>query len=168
MIDPPVSRGSGTWTQVWHEYQSTDTSQSADDSSFQFSPSGVSVVTEVLRQEGVSFTCNFSPPLEVAAWPVKVGYSFSGTGSCGSFSISIKGGITRTLQTTVGGSAVTAYVVDFTATTQGQFDSTSTVEEWLDPIHRLDVHEATNTNGTYGAFKFQANLTRDLVSTNPT
>lgn len=167
MIDAPVSQGAGTWTQVWHEYESTDTSQPSDDTTFQFSNSGVSVVSDVLRQEGISFTCTFSPPVEVADWPIAVGYSFSGAGSCGSFSISLKGSVTRTVQTTLGGTAVTAYVVDFTATTQGQVNSTTTDEEWLDPALRLDVHDAADTNGTYGPFKFQSNLTRDLVSGSP-
>lgn len=169
VIDAPTSTGSGTWTQVWHAY--LDPHQPPSDTTFAFSPTAVAVASEVMRAsyggQTASFSCTFSPPVPVIGWPLRVGYSFSGSGDCGSFTVSLSGQITGTHTVTLDGSPITTYVVEATYTTKGQVNSTTTETDWFDPGSRLDVHMASDTKGSYGAFPFEVQSTRDLVSEHP-
>jgi len=128
-------------------------------------------VSEVVRATYIgqtfSISCSFDPPVEIANWPVQVGYSFSGNGSCGQSTATVRGKVSGTQHTTLDGTTVTAYVIEATVTTQGQIVSTSNETEWVDPVLRLIVHESNDMHGTFGAFTFSSNITRDLVSGNP-
>lgn len=173
VVDAASATGPGAWTQVWHSY--VDTSQQPSDSTFALSASGIDLDSEVLRMtaygQTVVFDCTFSPPLEIMSWPPKVGYSFSGNGTCtssnGSFPVAVTGKIDGTQSDNVGGTSVNAYVVDTTATTTGEVASTSQETDWFDPTSGLDVHQETSEQGTYNGVKFSSQLTRDLNSLSP-
>jgi len=109
VIDPAVSGGAETWNQTWHSY--VDPSQPPTDTAYRFSPNGISIISEVIRQsadgQNVTFTCTFTSPVKVIPWPIRTGYSFAGTADCGSFTLSLTGQITSTQQVTLDGGGVT-------------------------------------------------------------
>lgn len=168
VVDAPAAGGGGTM-QVWHAY--VDPQQPPSDTTFVYTPTAIAVASEVMRAtyggQTQSYTCTFDPPVPVIGWPVHVGYSFSGAGSCGAFTVTISGQVTGTHIVTIDGASVTTYVISSTYTTKGQVNSTTTETDWFDPASRLDVHMATDTKGSYGVFSFELQSTRDLVSERP-
>lgn len=168
VVDAPAASGGGTM-QVWHAY--VDPQQPPSDTTFVYTPTAIAVASEVMRAtyggQTQSYTCTFDPPVPVIGWPVHVGYSFSGAGSCGAFTVTISGQVTGTHTVTIDGASVTTYVISSTYTTKGQVNSTTTETDWFDPASRLDVHMATDTKGSYGVFSFELQSTRDLVSERP-
>lgn len=165
VVDAAAPQGAGSWTQVWHSY--VDPNQPPSDTTFSITPSGVAIVSEVIRMGGQTFTCTFATPLLVVDWPPTVGHQFSGSANCGSFTVQASGSISGTQQTSVGGSPVTAYVVTTNVTTSGSVSSTSTETDWLDPVHNLDVRQQSQEKGTYQGIAFQSQVTRTLTSTQP-
>lgn len=176
VIDPPSATGAGSWSQVWHSYLSSN--QPPDDTTFAIAPSGVSITSEVVRMaEGgqtITFTCTFSSPIEVMAWPPAVGHSFAGSGSCtspnnsyGSFTVNVHGSVSGTQATSIGGSPTTAYVISTDVTTSGAVVSTSSETDWFDPASRVDLYVKSQENGTYDGIQFSSQDTRTLVSTHP-
>jgi hypothetical protein len=165
VVDAATAQGSGRWAQVWHSY--VDPSQPPSDTTFSIAPSGIALVSEVIRMEGQTFTCTFSSPMLVVDWPPTVGHHFSGSADCGSFTAQATGAISGTATTSVGGVAVTAYVVTTQVTTSGSVSSTSTETDWIDPAHELDIRQQTQEKGTYQGIAFQSDVTRSLVSLQP-
>ncbi|HZU78964.1 MAG TPA: hypothetical protein VE991_03520 [Acidimicrobiales bacterium] len=169
VVDAPTANGPGSYGQVWHSY--VNPSQPPSDTTFAITPAGISVVSEVIRMtyggQTQSFTCTFASPMTIVQWPPKVGYHFTGSANCGSFTVSASGSITGTQTASVGGSSVSTYVVTTNITTSGQVASTGTETDWFDPALGLDVHQATNQKGSFGPFSFQSQATRDLTSTRP-
>lgn len=169
VIDPPAAQGPGTWSQTWHSY--VDPSQAPSDTTYRFTPSGIFVTSEVIRQsadgQSVTFTCTFASPVEEIPWPIHTGYSFSGSGDCQSFTVSLHGQITTTRQVTLDGQPVTVYVVALTATTSGNLTSSDSENQWFAPSLRLLVHDDSSDSGSYGPFSFKSNVTRDLLSGRP-
>jgi hypothetical protein len=165
-IDPAAAQGAAAWTQTWHSY--VDPSQPPSDTTYEFSPGGVGMVSIVTRadlnSQSLSFTCTFSPPLEVTPWPPTVGYAFSGEGSCGSFTASVTGRIDGTQPVTLDGQAITTYVIDATITTHGSVSLTDHEIDWFSPTMRLLVHTSDDEQGTYGLVSFSSRVTRDLES----
>ena len=165
VIDPPSAESPGSWSQVWHSY--VDPSQPPSDTTFAIAPSGVAIVAEVIRMSGLTFSCTFSPPVEVLSWPPAVGHRFSGTGQCGSFTAQVSGEVTGTEPTTVDGTGVTAYVVQTHVTTTGSVSSSSTETDWFDPGTGLDLSQDTSQSGTYDGVAFSSQLNRKLLSARP-
>lgn len=166
VVDPARSTGVGSWQQVWHSY--IDTSQPPTDSTFVINPSGISVVSEVIRQSSVTVSCTFAQPVQVIAWPPAVGHQFSGSSTCGGqFNLTVSGGITGTQSTTIDGAPVTAYVVTTNISTSGNLTSSGVEHDWFDPAAEVDVHQDSSQSGTYGFFKFTSQVTRTLVSAHP-
>ena len=165
VVDLPAAQGRASWTQVWHSY--VDTSQPPSDTAFAIAPSGIAIVSEVIRMSGVTFTCTFSPPLEVVSWPPAVGHQFSGTGACGSFTAQVSGSVTGTQATSVDGTGVTAFVVQTHVTTTGSVSSSSTETDWFDPALGLDLSQDSSQSGTYEGISFSSQITRKLVSGRP-
>lgn len=167
VVDPPTSTGANSWQQVWHSY--IDTSQPPTDTTFVINPSGISVVSEVIRQSSVTVSCSFAQPVQVIAWPPAVGHQFSGSSTCGGqFNLTVTGGITGTQSTTIDGAPVTTYVVTTNISTSGNLTSSGVEHDWFDPAAQVDVHQDSSQSGTYGFFKFTSQVTRTLVSAHPT
>ena len=173
VYDSPSSAAGG-YQQVAHAY--VNTQQPPTDTTFLLTASGISITQEVQRMtEGgstITFTCNFAPPMEIAPWPLRVGYSFTGSATCrgssGSFTVSASGKISGTQQVTLDGAAVTTYVIDTSITTSGSVTSTGSEVDWFDPALRLDVHSSVNEHGNFGSLAtFSTQVTRDLVSGHP-
>lgn len=166
VVDPPTATGTNSWRQVWHSY--IDTSQPPTDTTFAISPSGISVVSEVIRQASVTVSCAFAQPVQVIAWPPAVGHQFSGSSTCGGqFNLTVTGGITGTQSATVDGVPVTTYVVTTNISTSGNLSSSGVEHDWFDPAAEVDVHQDSSQSGTYGFFKFTSQVTRTLVSAHP-
>lgn len=166
VVDPPTSTGTNSWQQVWHSY--VDTSQPPTDTTFVINPSGISVVSEVIRQSSVTVSCTFAQPVQVIAWPPAVGHQFSGSSTCGGqFNLTVTGGITGTQSATVDGASLTAYVVTTNISTSGNLSSSGVEHDWFDPAAEVDVHQDSSQSGTYGFFKFTSQVTRTLVSAHP-
>jgi hypothetical protein len=176
VIDAPSAQGAGSWTQVWHSYLSS--SQPPDDTTVAIAPSGISIVSEVVRMaaggQTITFTCTFSAPIEVIDWPPTVGHQFAGSGSCsspnnsyGSFTVNVHGTVSGTQATSIGGAPTTAYVISTDATTSGAVVSSSSETDWFDPASRLDLYVKSQESGTYDGVQFSSQDTRTLVSTSP-
>lgn len=165
VVEAPSAQGPGAWSQEWESY--VDPSQSPSDTTFAITPSGISVVTEVISMDGQSFTCTFSPPLQVLDWPPTVGYQFSGTGNCGSFTAHASGKIAGTQTVTVGGSPVSCFVIDTDVTTTGSVSATSTETDWFDPTAEVDAQQQASEQGSYDGVSFTSTLSRQLLSTKP-
>ena len=165
VVDPPTAVSPGDWTQVWHSY--VDPSQPPSDTTFAIAPAGVAITAEVIRMAGITFSCTFSPPLEVIAWPPAVGHEFSGTGNCGSFTAAVSGSVTGTQPTSVDGASVTAYVVQTHVTTTGSLSSSSTETDWFDAALGLDLYQDTSQSGTYDGIGFSSKVTRKILSGHP-
>jgi hypothetical protein len=169
VIDPAVSGGPGISHQTWHSY--VDTNQPPTDTTYRFTPSGIAITSEVIRQsadgQSVTFTCTFATPLQVVPWPIRIGYSFSGTGDCTSFTVTVTGQITSSRQVSVDGEDITVYVIALTASTSGGLTSSDSETQWFAPSLRLLVHDDTNESGNYGPFSFKSDVTRDLLSSHP-
>lgn len=168
-IDAAVAEGPGTWAQTWHTY--SDPKQPPSDVTYRIGSADIAIVSTVTRAsfngQTLSFTCTFSPPLEVTAWPPKVGYVISGQGSCGSFTATVSGRITGTRHTVVDGQTVNTYVIDATITTRGSVQLTDHEIDWLSPALHLLVHTSDEEHGTYGPVSFSSNVSRDLESPRP-
>ena len=178
VYDAP-SGSSANWTQVAHSY--VDPSQAPTDTTYSGSAAGIAIAQEIIRMTipsgsggqplVVSFTCTFSPPVVILSWPVRVGYAFSGSGSCsgtfGSFTASVSGRVSGTQTTTLDGSSVTSDVVDTHVTTSGSVTSTDDQVDWFDPALRLDVHDESKEQGSSAGLSFSSDVTRTLVSGHP-
>lgn len=178
VYDAP-SGSSTNWAQVAHSY--VDPSQAPTDTTYTGSAAGIAISQEVIRMTipsgsggqplVVSFTCTFSPAVVILSWPVRVGYAFSGSGSCsgtfGSFTASVSGSVSGTQQTTLDGAAVSTYVVDTHVTTSGSVTSTDDEVDWFDPALRLDVHDESKEQGSSSGVSFTSDVTRTLVSGHP-
>jgi hypothetical protein len=164
-----VDAASANGSQVWH--RSVDRSKPPSDTTFTFGPTGMFIVSTVQRTtvgaQTVTFTCTFNPGIPAPPWPPKVGTSFSGHGSCGSFTADVTGKITGTHTVVLDGAQVPTYVVASTIVTHGQVESTITQTDWFAPSLRLSVHNQSQSKGTYGVFSFSSNTTSDLVSGRP-
>ena len=165
VVDPPTAESPGSWSQVWHSY--VDPSQPPSDTTFVIAPTGIAITAEVIRMSGITFSCAFSPPLEVVSWPPAVGHQFAGTGQCGSFTAQVTGQVTGTQPTTVDGAAVTAYVIQTHVTTTGSVSSTSTETDWFDPAAGLDVSQDIAQSGTYDGIAFSSQVSRRILSGRP-
>ncbi|MHB8438244.1 MAG: hypothetical protein ACYDD4_03675 [Acidimicrobiales bacterium] len=170
VVDAASPQGPSSWTQVWHSY--VNTQQPPTNQTFLIDQSGIALQSELVQMsyggQTVSLNCTFSHPIQILPWPVRVGWTFSGSGTCGSnIDVSVSGSITATQQATLDGVAVTTYVVDTTVKTTGQVSSSDSEVDWFDPALRLNVHDESNESGTYGPFPFSAHLTRDLESGHP-
>ena len=165
VVDAPSSQSPDSWTQVWHSY--LDTAQPPTDTTFEIAPSGIAVTSEVIRMAGMTFSCTFTPPVEVVAWPPAAGHQFAGTGQCGSFTAQVSGSITGTRSTPVDGTAVTGYVIQTRVTTTGSLSSTSTETDVFDPGSRLDLSQDSQGSGSYQGIAFSSHVSRRIVSTTP-
>jgi hypothetical protein len=166
VVDPPTAKGAGSWQQVWHSY--IDPSQPPTDTTFSIAPSGISVLSEVIRMASFTVSCTFAQPVQVIAWPPAVGHQFSGSSTCGGqFDLTVSGAITGTQSTTTDGAPVTAYVVTTNISTSGSLTSTGVEHDWFDPAAEVDLHQDSSQSGTYGVFKFSSQVTRTLVSAHP-
>jgi hypothetical protein len=166
VVDQATSTGANSWQQVFHSY--IDTSQPPTDTTFVINPSGISVVSEVIRQSSVTVSCTFAQPVQVIDWPPTVGHQFSGSSTCGGqFNLTVNGAITGTQSTTIDGAALTAYAVTTNISTSGNLSSSGVEHDWFDPAAEVDVHQDSSQSGTYGFFKFTSQVTRTLVSAHP-
>lgn len=169
VVDAPQGAKSGTWTQTSHSYENT--SQPPTDTTYQITPSGISIVSQIIRITAgghvYSFTCTFSSPPEIVDWPPSVGHDFSGTADCGSFTAQVSGTMSQVQDVMVNGSSITTYVVKTTITTSGQVNSTESQTDWFDPVSDIVVQEQTQAKGTYGGVPFQQTLARQIVSVHP-
>jgi hypothetical protein len=166
VVDPPTAKGTGSWDQVFHSY--VDTSQPPTDTTFAITPSGIAVLSEVIRMSSSTVSCTFAPPVQVVAWPPAVGHQFSGSSTCGGqFTLTVNGGITGTQSTMIDGAPVTAYVITTNISTSGNLTSTGVEHDWFDPAAEVDLHQDSSQSGSYGIFKFSSQVTRTLVSAHP-
>lgn len=152
-------------SQVWHRYVKAGTSPS--DTTVLFRANGPFLASTSMAGPSGQLTCTFNPPLPAPPYPTKVGQTFSGQASCGSFTVSVQGKVDGTKVVSVGGTQVPTFVVDSTITTKGQVTATGTQTDWYAPSLRLSVHEAVTEQGTYEAFPFKSQITSDLVSVRP-
>ncbi len=170
VVDPATSQGAGRWTQEWHSYIDPGQTQDYTDSTFSISPNGIALLSEVISEDGQTFTCPFSTPLQIANWPPTVGHQFSGTASCtgsASFTLQASGKIAATQAVSVSGQSVSCDVIDTTATTSGSLSSTTTETDCLDPTAAIDVQENSNESATYDGVTIDSTLMRQLLSTKP-
>ena len=170
VVQAPTSKGTDTWTQVWENY--VNTSQAPTDETFLIDPSGFSIESELVQMsyggQTASFDCTFDQPVLILPWPAKVGYSFSGSGTCGSgIDLTVSGTITGTQPVTLDGTTVTTYVISTAVKTTGQVTSTDNETDWFAPSLRLDAKSQSNESGSYGPFPFSAQVTRTLESGHP-
>ena len=165
VVDAPAPQSPDSWTQVWHSY--LDTGQPPTDTTFEIAPSGIAVAGEVIRMAGMTFSCTFSPPVEVVAWPPAAGHKFAGAGQCGSFTAQVSGTVTGTQPASVDGAAVTGYVIETHVTTTGSVSSTSTETDVFDPGSRLDLSQDSQGSGSYEGIAFSSRVSRRIVSATP-
>lgn len=169
VIEPPASSGEGAWTQMWRSF--ANTAQPSTDTTYAINSAGLWLVTQVQREtfggQTVTYNCTFTPPIKVANPSPVTGYTFSGTGDCGSMTASITGQISGFHQTSFGGGLTTAYEVDTTVTTQGSVNSKTEETDWVDPMTGIDRYQSIKQSGTYNSFSFSSSLTRTLESTTP-
>lgn len=152
-------------TQLWQRY--VQQGQPPNDTTMRFGSNGPVLVSSTEPSPQGEITCTFDPSIPAPAWPPAVGDSFSSTGNCGRFTISVSGSITGQRQASVGGTSYSVWVIDSNLVLHGQVSGTGSQEDWYSPVLRLPVHEHDQLNGNYGPFTFSSSLTSDLVSGKP-
>jgi hypothetical protein len=162
VVDPATAQGQ----QTWHYYPQPN--QGSQDTTLAFRPNGAFLVSTTESGPNGTVNCTFNPAIPAPPWPPAVGDSFSSTGNCGQFQLHIAGKITGTRTVILGGTNYTVWVVDSTLNATGQITATGTQEDWYSFALRLDLHESSQLQGSYGPFAFKSQLTTDLESANPT
>jgi hypothetical protein len=113
-------------------------------------------------------TCKPSHPLKVVPLPVKVGASWSDSGTCNGLTVSLTGKILRTEQRTVGGKSVSTYVLHVVTHTTGDgYDINTDLTTWISSAYRLTVHSVQRSSGTAQGNQFTQNLTENLKKLTP-
>ncbi len=160
-----VDAASASGVQVWHIY--ADPSQPSNDMTYAFRNDGPFVTDTENHQGGLDVKCHFDPPIPAPPWPATDGKPIKGHAVCGQITVDVDGKITGHRSATVDGKAIDVVVSTFTVTTHGQVESTTTTEDWWAASLRIPVHDHATSRGTFGAFAFQADTTRDLKSGTP-
>jgi len=113
-------------------------------------------------------TCKPSHPLKAVPLPLKVGKTWSDSGTCNGLTVSLTGKVLRTENRTVGGKSVATYVIEVkTHTTGNGYNITTTLTTWISPTYRLAVRSVTTSNGTTPQGDLSQNLTEDLQRLQP-
>jgi len=161
-----VDPANGAGVQVWHAY-SDPTQPPTGDLTFAFRADGPFVTDTETRQGGLDIKCHFDPPIALPPWPATDGKTLKGHANCGQLTVDVAGSITGHKSVTLEGKSIDVVVIQQTITTHGQVESTSNGEQWWAPSLRIPVHDHSTMSGTFGAFKFQSDTTRDLKSATP-
>jgi hypothetical protein len=145
--------------------------QPPSDQTMQFTNHGMFLLADVQRYAFAGHTetirCTFHPGLPFPPWPLSVGSTFKGGGSCGNVHVSGSGHVISRRAVTIGGRSLQVFVINSTLKTTGGVTSTSTDLEWFAPTLRLSVRDAGKTTGSFGPVGFRSTFVRTLISTQP-
>lgn len=157
-----VAAAQADGTQVWHRY--VQQGQSPNDTTLQFDAKGIFLLSTTEQSPQGNVACNFDPAVPAPPWPAAVGASFSSTGNCGKFTVSVSGRITGQQSVVVGGTSYDTWVVETSLKFQGEVTGTGTQEDWYSPTLRIPLEEKSQIHGSYGPVSFASQLSSEVTS----
>lgn len=157
-----IDAAQATGKQVWHRF--VQPGQPSDETTLQFTGRGPFLLSTTEPSPQGTVTCTFNPPIPAPTWPAAMGDTFSSTGDCGQFTVSVSGRINGQRNVALNGHTYSTWVVDTTLTFHGSVSGSGTQEDWYSTDLRVPLHEYSQLHGSYGPFSFSSNMTSDVTS----
>jgi hypothetical protein len=133
-----------------------------------FTDKGIYIESSNATVYGMSQECETDEPLLGVRLPLKVGTTWSDSGTCSGVTIKLTGKVLRTERYTVGGTSLNTFVVRVTAKgTSDQGSQTTTETMWISPDYRLTVHSVSDATGEAQGYTFERHVTESLRSLTP-
>jgi hypothetical protein len=149
--------------QTFHRY--LDPEGEASDLTVEVQGGVARLVETVLRQGGQEVRCTFDPPMPTVD---EVGETSTGHGECGELlDVDIEVRATGTTTVQLDGRSFDALVTETVTRTSGQVVSeTRSLDHYLIELG-IPAHTETESEGSFGTFRFEGEGTADLLSTVP-